>query len=473
MKILKNYLYNVLYQLFVIIVPLITMPYIAKILGPNGVGINTFTNSNTQYFILFGSMGVSIYGNRQIAYLRNDTKTVSKVFWEIYLMRFITILISLFFFYIFVLITGRYKYAYIMQSIQILAAAFDISWLFMGFENFRVTVLRNIIVKLISIVLIFVLVKNRTDVIMYIFIISISQLLGNLSMFTYIREYIKLVDFRSLNIWRHLKPSIELFIPQIALQIYLVLNKSMLGFMVSVKAAGFYEYSDKIVRMILAIVTSLSAVMMPRMANTFANGDKVKVKEYLIKSFHFVNFIAFPMMFGLAALSLKLAPFLFTEKFNPVSILLIIESLIVIPIAWASISSQQFLVPLNLNKEYTISVALGALVSVLLNVPFIFLWGEVGAMISTVICEWTVTIYQMSILKRYMDIFDFFIDTWKYLFSGIVMFIIVFYFNCIFKLTIISLILEVVGGICIYLVLLYFLHSKMLMELIYIIKNKF
>jgi len=281
MKIIKNYLYNVFYQVFVLLVPLITMPYIARVLGPTGVGINSFTNSNTQYFILIGSIGVSLYGNRQIAYYRDNRAKASQIFWEVFLMRLVTIVAALALFFGFLWFVKDYHQAYLMQAILIVAAAFDISWFFMGFENFKVTVLRNIIIKLISLACIFIFVKNQGDLTLYIAILSISQLIGNLTLFPYLKHYIDMPDWHKLKIWRHFQPSLVLFIPQIATQVYLILNKTMVGKMVSVEAAGFYDNSDKIVKMVLAIVTATGTVMLPRVANTFAKGDHEQVKKYL------------------------------------------------------------------------------------------------------------------------------------------------------------------------------------------------
>ncbi|MCO6541780.1 MAG: oligosaccharide flippase family protein [Lactobacillus sp.] len=450
MQLIKNYLYNAFYQIFVIIVPLITMPYISRVLGPTGSGINSLTNANTQYFILFGSIGVALYGNRQIAYLRDDKDKVSQTFWEIFIMRLFMIALALILFYLFVFLTHTYQLAYLMQSILIIAAAFDISWFFMGVENFKVTVVRNVVVRLISIVFIFTLVKSKNDIILYIFILSMSQLLGNMSLFPYLKTYIVPPKWRQLNIWQHLRPSLALFIPQIALQIYLILNKTMLGFMVSVEAAGFYTYSDNIIHMLLAIVTSLATVMMPRVANVFAHGDLKKVNRYTQQTLDYSSAVAIPMMFGIAAIAWKFAPLFFGHGYESISPLMMIESLIILPIAWSSIIGNQYLLPLGKNRQYTASVTLGAILSVIFNVPLILLLKTNGAMISTVLCEWAVTIYQLVAIHKSMQLSDLFIGLWKYLLSGLIMFIVVFYLHMTWKFTILTALIEVIIGIVIY-----------------------
>ena len=171
MQIAKNYLYNVIYQVFIIIVPLLTIPYLSRILGPSGIGINSYTNSIVQYFVLFGSIGVGLYGNRQIAFVRDNQVKMSKVFYEIFILRLLTICLAYLLFVAFLTINGQYHAYYLSQSIAIVAAAFDISWFFMGIENFKVTVLRNFIVKLLALFSIFLFVKSYNDLNIYILII--------------------------------------------------------------------------------------------------------------------------------------------------------------------------------------------------------------------------------------------------------------------------------------------------------------
>lgn len=450
MKLIKNYLYNAFYQLFVLIVPLITMPYIARVLGPTGAGINSFTNSNTQYFILLGSVGVSMYANRQIAYNRDNKEKASQIFWEVFFMRMFTILAALLLFYGFVYFNNSYRSEYMLQSVLIIAAAFDISWFFMGIENFQVTVLRNILVRMISLICVFVFVKTKDDLLIYIGIIVISQLLGNLTLFPYLRNHVNKINWKSLKIWKHLKPSLVLFVPQIATQVYLILNKTMLGTMVSVEATGFYDYSDKIIKMVLAIVTATGTVMLPRVANTFAKGDFKKVNEYLYSSFDFVSSISIPMMFGIAAIAPKFAPMFFGRQFSEVSTLMIVESVVILFIAWSNVLGVQYLLPTGRNREFTISVTIGAMINIILNVPLIMYLGTEGAMISTVISELGVTIYQLYVLKGAISRRSLFDGIWKYILSGLVMYVAVSYLIMNFHITLINLMLIVLLGGVIY-----------------------
>lgn len=450
------------YQIFVVIVPLITIPYISRVLGPSGVGINSYTNSIAQYFILLGSLGVSMYGNRQIAYERDDKYKMSQTFWEIFLLRLMTIFVSLLIYFICMNLWGNYDHYFIAQSLQIIAAAFDISWLFMGVENFRVTVLRNVLVKILSLVLIFVLVRNHNDTLLYIILIGVSGLLGNLTLFPYLKKYIMWPKWRKLKIWRNLQPSLVLFIPQVAIQIYVVFNKTMLGKFVSVEASGYYDNADKIIRIMLAVATAAGTVLLPHVASLFSNKEFEKVRESLYTSFDFVTFITVPMAFGIAALANKFAVLFFGPKFLIVGGLLMIEAVAAIFITWAYAIGTQYLIPTNQNKEYTISVSVGAVVNIAFNIPLIMFWGAHGAMIATVFSEMSVALCMLFIIRKQVEISKLFTSLWKYLFSGGIMYIVVYIVNRRTAITWTYVVMEVIIGALVYLGMTYILHPKLL-----------
>lgn len=453
MKIVKNFLFNVSYQVFILLVPLVTTPYISRVLGSEGVGINAYTNSIIQYFILFGSIGISTYGNRQIAYSRGNARDVSQDFWEISILRFLTIAISYIAFLIYLNFVSQYHGFFFAQSFQIIAAAFDISWLFMGLENFKITVLRNFVVKIISLVCIFTMVKTENDLGTYILILSLSLLVGNLSLWGYLKRYISKPDFKNLKIFKHIKPSISLFIPQVAIQIYLVLNKTMLGSISGVKSAGYFEYSDRIVKIVLAVVTSIGTVMLPRMASIYASRDFGKLKQYMYTTGDFINFLSIPLMFGLVAIAPKFSVWFMGEEFAITGNLMIVESAVIFLIGWGVMLGNQYLIPTNQTGKYTWAVSISALVNLVLNVPLIYSIGVMGATIATVASEITSTGLQLFFIRRQIEIPKLFKGLWKYLLSGLIMFLIVRYLNNIFTMTIVTLATEVVAGALIYVIL--------------------
>lgn len=460
MKFAKNLFWNTSYQLFVLLVPFITIPYINRILGPVGIGINAFTNSIIQYFILFGSLGFSLYGNREIAYHRENKSKLTNTFWEIVILRLITVGVASIAFFVFLQFTTKYKIEFLMQYLSLLAVVFDVSWFFMGLENFKVIVIRNVIVKLISIVAIFTFIKHQSDLPLYILILSLSILLGNMTMIPYLKRYLGKLQFHTLNIFQHLRPSILLFIPQIAINIYIVLNKTMLGQLASVTQAGFFDNSDKIIKILLAVITATGTVMLPHIANSFAKGEMDKIRQSLTNFFEFVTFVSVPLAFGVIALAPTFSVLFFGEKFAAVGQLMQIEALIIPIMAWSNVVGAQYLIPLGKTKDYTIAVSLGAIINVVLNVPLILWLGASGSAIATVCSELGVVAYELWAVSKEINIFQLFSPLWKYLIASLLMFAgIMLFKNSISLSPIISMGFEVVLGIVIYLIALLPLHS--------------
>ena len=427
MQVVKNFLYNVSYQLLVIILPLITVPYVSNILGAEGIGNYAFTHANMQYFIIFGMVGITLYGNRQIAYVRGNKEKLKNTFFSIYTLQLITTTISFILYLIFVLVfnNGDYKWLYIVQGINIIASMADISWLFMGLEQFKKTVVRNTIVKLASLASIFIFVKSSNDTVIYTLILALSALIGNLTFWFYVPKAIgfKSIKISGLNL--HLKASLALFIPQIAIQIYVLLDRTMLGTITDTVQVGFYENSQKIVKIVLTLATAIGTVMMPKIANTVASGDMKKVKYYIKNSFFFVSALSIPLMFGLMGVAPELSPWFFGNNFVGIEKLIVISSLIILAISWSNVLGMQLLVPLNKTKEFTISVTSGAIINFVLNLVLIKKFGAIGSCISTIIAEFTVTSVQFYLIKDFIKAKELIKPVVLFIPASIVMYIFV------------------------------------------------
>lgn len=472
MKVIRNYLYNVGYQVLAIIVPLITSAYVSRVLRPEGVGANAFTNSIIQYFILFASMGIGYYGNRQIAYVRDNRTKMAKTFWEIQIVKTIMTLVSIIAFEIFLIFYTRQFDYMLAQSLNLIAVAFDISWFYEGIENFKVTVLKNSLVKIVSMIAIFLFIKGPYDVTLYIVVLALSTLLGNLTLWPNIYRDLPKINVKSLNPWIHFLPMVELFIPQIATQVYVQLNRTMLGVMVNETASGYYQYSDNLVKLILALVTATGTVMLPHVANAVSRGDMEKVNQMLYKSFDFVSAIAIPMMFGLAAISLTLAPKYYGPGYGPVGPAMMIESIVILMIAWSNALGVQYLLPIHHQKQFTISVTVGALINIILNFPLIHFYGLNGAMWSTVLSEIGVTMYQLIAVRGLLSYRILFSSLWKYIISGVVMFLPVFWMNTHLKDSWLMMGLEVIIGVVIYVAMVIVLKVPIVNETCNLIINR-
>jgi O-antigen/teichoic acid export membrane protein len=450
-----------IYQVFVLLVPLITIPYISRVLGSHGVGVNAFTNSVIQYFILFGTIGVALYGNRTIAYKRDNKEELSRTFWSIFLLKLITTGLAYIAFLIFMLFVNNYQPIYLIQSIYIISAAFDITWLFMGLEDFKKTVLRNILVKTIGAISIFVFIRTGSDLWKYVMILSMSELIGQLTMWFYLPRTVNRLKVKWRDIRIHFLPAISLFLPQVAIQIYAVLNKNMLGILANTNEVGYFDNADKIIKMVLAVVTAMGVVMLPRVSNMFARGDTKKVKEYLNQSLDFASYLSIPMMFGLAGMALKFAPWFFGIEFYQTGVLMAIISPIVVLIAWSNVVGIQYLMPTGKMRAFTISVTAGAIVNFIFNLILIRPFQSVGTGIATVIAEVTVTFVQLCFIWKDINVSMLCKSLLKYVAAGMLTCVVAQLIGIIMHSGAMMIAAQIIAGAVVYFLMLFVLRSQM------------
>ena len=450
-SITKNYIYNLIYQVLVLILPLVTTPYISRVLGAENIGIYSYTLSIVTYFILFGSLGVALYGQREIAYYQKDKKKYSIIFWEIVILRAITMTISLLLFYLIFVNGNQYQIYYKILILELIGNCIDISWFFQGLEEFKKTVIRNMIIKLISVISIFTFVKSQNDLKIYFWIYVLSTSIGNASLWLYLPKFLTKVKIKEIHLFRHLKPTLGLFIPQIAVQVYTVLDRTMIGAIISDKSeVGFYDQSQKIIKLLMTIITSLGTVMLPRIANTFASGEKEKINNYMKRSFNMVFLLAFPMIFGIISVSKAFVPIFFGDGYDKVAILMKVISPIILFIGLSNVTGTQYLLPTKRQKEYTISVIIGAITNFIMNACLIWKFGAIGASIGTVIAEFTVTAVQLYFVRNDFNFKQIIKISKNYVVSSIAMFIVCIIIGSVVKSNMISIIIQVIFGVGIY-----------------------
>lgn len=468
----KNYIFNLIFQMLTIFTPLITTPYLSRVLGAENIGIYGFTYSIITYFILFGSLGMATYGQREIAYNQENKDKRSKIFFEINIIKILTLTISMLIFYICFCLKGDYIIYYKILTLEIIANFFDISWFFQGVEEFDKTAIRNLVIKTFSIVLIFTLVKNQSDLWKYLLIFVFTDLLGNLSMWLYLPKYINRVKIKSLKFKKHIKPTLSLFIPQIAVQIYTVLDKTMIGKMTNdMESVGFYEQAQKIVKTALVIVTAYGGVMISRISNLYANKKKNEIKEALNTSFNFVWFLSFPIILGIIAISKKFVPIFYGPGYEEVIKILIITSPILLIIGLNSITGNQILIPIGKQNIYTISVTIGAIANIILNLILIHFFGTIGAVISSICAEIIILTIQLIYLRDRINFFEKLKLMPKCLISATIMFICVYFVDLKIDSSIISIIIEIIIGGLVYSIMLLILKYNFLYEVLYKIKG--
>ena len=461
-----NYLYNLIYQITAILLPLITMPYVARVLGPQAVGTNSITNANTQYFILLGTLGVTMYATKKIATIRENPRELRQNFWEIFSIQFIGCMISYVIFVILLGMKSSLGLYYMLQGFFILSSAVDISWYFIGKEDFKNASIRSFFVKVTSVILIFIFVKDSSDLWKYILINSLTMFLGQCIMWIYVDK--STFSFKSLKrfkLAKHIMPILSLFIPQIAIQIYTVLDKTMLGVFSSTVDVGYYDQSQRIVRILLTILTSLGTVMMPRIASLTSKNQHDLVKEALKKSFTMISFLSIPIAFGILGVSDNFIPMFFGEKYLEVIPLLKISSVLIIIIGLGNVFGTQYIIAVGKNKEYTISVCVGAAINFILNLILIPKYSALGAVIATLSAESTIALIQLLYSREILDI-SWIKETYKYWLSGIIMLIIVSLMGEGTQRNFIILARQIASGVVVYFGVLLIFRDK-------IIKNAF
>ena len=466
MSVKKNYLYNLLYQMTSVLLPVLTIPYVSRVLSADGIGINTVTYANTQYFILLGSLGISIYATKKIATIREKKDKLKKTFWEIFSIQFTGCILA---YMVFALTLGqsqKYGVFYMLQGFYILAAAVDISWYFLGIENFKNASLRSFFAKIISVILIFTFVKTRDDLWKYILINAGTMFVGQLIMWFYVgKDMLKVKEIGKLKIAMHIMPILALFVPQIATQVYTVLDKTMIDLFKGAVEAGYYDQSQKIVRILLSVVTSLGIVMLPRIANLFSKDDLNEVKKSLRKAFVVISFLSIPITFGLIGISDKFVPILFGNEFLSVIPLTKISPVLVIIIGLGNVFGTQYLLAIGKNKEYTASVCIGALVNFCFNLLLIPRFAAMGAVIATVSAELSIALIQFWFARVVFD-FTWIKETYKYWVSGILMLAIVRLIGNVTPISILFLVLQIAIGSLVYFISLIILRDKFLFEAI-------
>lgn len=488
----KNYIFNMLNQVYALIIPLITMPYVSRILLPDGIGKYSYTASISNYFVMFASLGITMYIQREIANYQGDKKKQSIIFWETNIIKFFTTIISLIVFIVLCLsgIFDLHTNLMWCWTILIFAQAFDITGLFQGNEKFDIIVVRNIIVKTLCIFLIFTIVKDSNDLWLYIVLNSLATLISNITLWISVPKNLNKVKLKELHPFKHIVPVFKLFIPTIAVSLYTVLDKTLIGLLVdgtyietttqivdgteqiintTKKYAylenGYYEQSEKIVKLTLTLITALATVMISRNANEIASGNKEKVRQNLYFSGRFVLILGIPMTLGLIAIAPNLVPWFLGPNFEKSILLMQLFSPLILIIGMCNVFGLQYLIPSKNDNQYAIAVIIGAISNIILNLILIPKFWSIGAVVASLIAELLVCFTMYIYTKREVSIIKIILDSLKCIFAGIVMFIIVYITQKFMQPSIINTVLLISEGCLVYFSILLFLHEELLLKI--------
>ena len=367
---------------------------------------------------------MTTYGQREVSYVQDSREKRTVVFWETKILELITGLIALLVYIPFSL-RQENQALYLVLALNIIAAIFNVTWFFQGLEEFGKIVLRNVIFKIINIIYIFVFVKTKNDVNVYAFGLAFFLFLSNASLWLYLPKYLGKVSFKELHPLKNIKVVVSLFIPTIAIQVYTVLDKTMIGLITqSAFENGYYEQAIKISKMALTIVTSLGTVMIPRIGFHYAKGETEKVNTFMYRAYQFVWFMGIPLCFGLLGISSNFVPWFYGEGYDKVVPLLGILGFLILAIGINNVTGIQYFIPTGRQNLFTLTVVIGAAVNFTLNFILINIWQSIGAAVASVVAETVIALVQIYIVRKELSPKRIFTCSWHYLIAGAVMLIV-------------------------------------------------
>lgn len=470
-KIGKNLIYQSSYQVLKILMPLITVPIVSHALGASGIGTYAFSNSITQYFVLITSLGLPLYGTREIAKTEDNKIELSQKFWTLEGFSLILTGIVLVFYFI-VGYTFNLGSIFYIQSLLVLAAGLDVSWFFMGREDFKKLSLVNFSIQFISFLSIVTQINSSKDVIKYALILTLTTVIGSAVMWVLLKDKLVFIKPQGIKMWEALKGSAVLFVPQVAIVMYTNLNKTILGTMRDSAEVGVFSNAVMVTSVFITLIASIDTVLMPYATKLFTKKKHDEGYLMIQKVLNLEIFFTIAIAAGIIALSKKLIPWFFGSTFSGMWIVLAILSILVIVIPGGTTISRQFLIPLNRIKEYNNSVYFGAIISIFLNLLLIPVMGMIGAAIVSVTAESMIWIIRV-------------IDFWKKTgltysirqillnsFSALIMILVIIISTNSLSPSMLTTIIQALIGIVVYMVMTFILKVNPMIDLLNNTKKK-
>lgn len=402
----KNSIYNVLYQLLNVFFPLISAAFVARILKAEAIGKVVYSQNIAQYFILLAALGIPNYGIREVAKCRDSKEKLNKVFSELFAINLISSLVCTGVYYSLLFSAPLFQdriALFGVAGITLFLNVFNVDWFYKGNEEFKYIAARSSAVKLCSLICLIVFVRNENDYILYALINCLAVAGNYFFNIIHLKSYVRL-QLLGLRIKKHLKPIVILFSTLITIELYTLLDTTMIGFLCSETEVGYYSYAMKIVNIIISIITAISGILLPRLSFYYENFDFDKYNSLVNKTLKALLTLSIPSMIGIIMVSDTLIPVLFGEAFQPSIVTLNILACRIIFIAVGNLFGTQILMTLKLEHKILISTVVGALTNIILNIILIKLIGYNGAAIASVITELCVMTVQIYLTRNYVYI---------------------------------------------------------------------
>ena len=449
----KNFALQASYQVLLILVPLVTTPYLSRVLGAESVGVFSYTQAVASYFVMFAMLGMSTYGVREIAAAGDDREARSKVFWSAWVSQVLVGVVVCIVYCIYMEF-GSQPGGWIvglMWGMYVVSAPLDCSWLLFGVEEFKVPTIRSFVTKLATLPIIFLFVHGPDDLWLYCAAIAGSALANQLLIWPFVKRYVVFYKPSWIEVKRHFAPSLVLFVPVIAISLYTSLDKILLGQIAGMQQAGFFEYSEKLSKMPMAVVTAMGTVMLPRMTAELSAGNRGKALSLLEDSIWAMLAMSFALAFGIMAISQEFAPVFLGWEFAECAPIMCLLAIIIPLISATNVIGRQYLVPTGRDRLYTLSVCLGAAVNVGVNLVLIPVYGAMGAAVATVAAEATVLISQSIMVRKELPLLTYVRNALPFLVCGVLMLICVrvaeLYIRNFWGVSPLGLVVEILVGV--------------------------
>lgn len=464
----KNLLISTLYQALALILPLITAPYVFRVLGVNNIGIFSYTHSYAEFFMLFGALGTISYGSREISMHRQDVKARSQLFWEIESLTIITTLFTIVIWAIGTVLFAANKMIFAIWSIALLGTLFDISWFYAGIEKFKHTIVQNLICKFLGMLSIFLFVRKSDDLWKYVLIIALTQTVSNVSMWIYLPRYICRISFRSMRLSKHFKETLVYFIPTIAISIYTILDRVLIGLIThDTYENGNYESATKIINIskTLAFV-GVNMVMQSRISFLFAQKKYDEIKEKIKTSFNYMAFASVGLAFGLVGVAKHFIPLYYGSGYDKTIMLLQIMAPIVFIVSISNCLGSQYYNPSGLRAKSAKFIITGSLLNLVLNLLLIPRFKSEGAVVASIIAELVISYLYVKNCDGYITYRGIIGLYWKKIIAGLIMLVVIVFEGDIIKGHWLAVICEFLSGVCIYAIVLLLLRDSLIVQLV-------
>ncbi|MBR2023323.1 MAG: flippase [Clostridia bacterium] len=392
-----NSIFNIAYKLITAVYPLIAVSYLSHIVGSDKVGAINYAQNIVSWFVIIAALGLPTYGTKEIAKVADDKDKRSQLFCDLFTVNFLSTSIAVLAYVALIFAVPRFANEYVLYAVagaQIVLSYINVDWFYQGMEEYKYISIRSTVIKLISLIALFIFVRTPDDYIAYVVLHVVAIAGNNVFNIVHARKYI-CVRGKKPSVWKHVKPVIVLLIASLAIEAYMMIDTLMLGIFHDDTVVGCYSNAMKLTRMVNTLCSAIGAVLLPRLSVTFSSGDKTQFNTLVNTALKVMLLLAIPATVGMVVLSDEIVLLLFGSTFGQSVPVLKVLALMVPVVVFNTMLGMQVLVTADMEWKYILSVGIGAVVNIVSNAIFIPRFGGVAA-------AWTSLASEVVVLTAYL-----------------------------------------------------------------------